>query len=83
LYRTSVYPDVHTGAIGLALRPAPSAQSLPESQYGLASTARWNVSGTYMQVVPRFVSTAADGVSDEREFLRSTSAPGEMNSWSS
>jgi succinate dehydrogenase/fumarate reductase flavoprotein subunit len=71
LYKASVYPPVHTGAIGLALLAGVKAQSLPESQYGLASTKfRWNVSGTYMQVVPRFVSTAADGVSDPREFLR-------------
>jgi len=71
LYRTSVYPGVHTGAIGLALMAGAKAQSLPESQYGLASIAfRWNVSGTYMQVVPRFVSTAPDGVSDPQEFMR-------------
>ncbi|MEI6148148.1 MAG: FAD-binding protein [bacterium] len=70
LYKTSVYPEVHTGAIGLALQAGACAQSLPESQYGLASIKfRWNVSGTYMQVVPRFISTAADGVSDEREFM--------------
>lgn len=71
LYRDSVYPQVHTGGIGLALLAGARAQNLPESQYGLASTRfRWNVSGTYMQVIPRFVSMAADGVSDEREFLR-------------
>jgi len=71
LYRTSVYPEVHTGAIGLALMAGAKARNLPESQYGLASTKfRWNVSGTYMQVIPRFISTAADGASDEREFLR-------------
>lgn len=71
LYQTSVYPTVHTGGIGLALLAGARAQSLPESQYGLASIAfRWNVSGTYMQVIPRFVSTAADGVSDPQEFLR-------------
>jgi len=71
LYKTSVYPEVHTGGIGLALMEGARAQSLPESQYGLASTKfRWNVSGTYMQVVPRLMSTAADGVSDEQEFLR-------------
>ena len=29
---------------------------------------RWNVSGTYMQVLPRVYSTAPDGT-DEREFL--------------
>ena len=71
LYKTSVYPEVHTGAIGLALMAGAKAQSLPESQYGLASTSfRWNVSGTYMQVVPRFVSTDEDGVSNPAEFMR-------------
>ena len=82
LYKTSVYPEVHTGAIGLALMAGRQGQSLPESQYGLASIKfRWNVSGTYMQVVPRFISTAADGVSDEREFLREYfDTVGEMNS---
>ena len=70
LYASSVYPAGHMGGIGLALKIGAAAQNLPESQFGLASTRfRWNVSGTYMQVLPRFVSTAADGVSDEREFL--------------
>jgi succinate dehydrogenase/fumarate reductase flavoprotein subunit len=81
LYATSVYPAVHTGAIGLALMAGARAQSLPESQYGMASVKfRWNVSGTYMQVVPRFISSAADGT-DEVEFLRPYFASaGEMNS---
>lgn len=71
LYKTSVYPVVHTGAIGVALKAGAMAQGLPEAQYGLASTRfRWNVSGTYMQVVPRFVSTDADGKSNPREFMR-------------
>ncbi len=71
LYKTSVYPVVHTGAIGLALQAGATAQGLPEAQYGLASIKfRWNVSGTYMQVVPRFVSTDADGKSNPREFMR-------------
>ncbi len=70
LYQSSVYPNVHTGAIGVALLAGAAAQNLPESQYGLASIRfRWNVSGTYMQVVPRFLSTAADGQSEAREFL--------------
>jgi len=58
------------------------AQSLPESQYGLASIKfRWNVSGTYMQVIPKFISTDADGKSNEREFMREYfSSSGEMNS---
>ena len=82
LFKTSVYPTVHTGAIGLALMVGAKAQSLPESQHGLASIQfRWNVSGTYMQVIPCLISTAADGVSDEREFLAdSFDSPGEMNS---
>jgi len=70
LYKTSVYPEVHTGAIGIGLMVGAVAQNLQESQYGLASTQfRWNVSGTYMQVMPRFISMAADGRSDEREFM--------------
>ncbi|MCK5737331.1 MAG: FAD-binding protein, partial [Spirochaetaceae bacterium] len=71
LYQTSVYPAVHTGGIGMALRAGAAAQGLPESQYGLASVKfRWNVSGTYMQVVPKFISTQADGKSGSKEFLR-------------
>jgi len=81
LYKTSVYPKGHTGAIGLALLAGAKAQGLPESQYGLASTGfRWNVSGTYMQVIPRFISTAAGG-GGEKEFLREYfDSAGEMNS---
>ncbi len=82
LYETSVYPSVHTGAIGLALMAGASAVNLPESQYGMASIKfRWNVSGTFMQVVPRFISTAEDGESDQREFLPDYfDSPGEMHS---
>lgn len=70
LFKNSVYPAVHTGAVGLAAQIGAKMRNLPEFQFGLASTAfRWNVSGSYMQVLPRFVSFAADGVSDEREFL--------------
>ena len=68
LYGRSVYPGGHTGAIGLALQAGAEARNLAESQFGLASIAfRWNVSGSYMQVVPRVYSADADGV--EREFL--------------
>lgn len=68
IYADSVYPACHHGSSGLALRAGASVQNMTEWQYGLASIApRWNVSGTYMQVLPRFVSVDADGV--EREFL--------------
>ena len=68
LYGRSVYPPCHTGGIGLALAAGAEARNLAESQFGLASTAfRWNVSGSYMQVVPRLFSLDPDGT--EREFL--------------
>jgi succinate dehydrogenase/fumarate reductase flavoprotein subunit len=69
LYQASVYPVVHTGAIGVAMDAGVRCRGLPEFQYGMASIGfRWNVSGTYMQVVPRFVSTDKNG-GDECEFL--------------
>ncbi len=79
LYETSVYPAVHTGGIGLALEAGAKAYNLAESQFGLASIAfRWNVSGSYMQVLPRFVSTDQDG-NDGKEFLREYfKSPAEM-----
>lgn len=69
MYLDSVYPAEQTGSIGLALRIGALAQNLTESQFGLASIGhRWNVSGSYQQVIPRYVSTNQDG-SDAREFL--------------
>ena len=70
LYRTSVYPQCHTGSgIGTALQKGVKARNLPESQFGMASIKfRWNVSGSYMQVIPRIFSVDANGV--EREFLK-------------
>ena len=70
LYARSVYPACHTGGIGLALAAGARARNLPISQFGLASIKfRWNVSGTYMQVLPRLISTTADGLSDPHDFL--------------
>ena len=69
LYEVSVYPEGQTGIHGLALAAGLVAHNLTESQFGLASTKfRWNVSGTYMQVIPRIFSTDESG-GDEREFL--------------
>ena len=69
MYADSVYPFGHYGATGLAFEAGAAGKNLTEWQYGLASVKpRWNVSGTYMQVLPRFISTAPDGT-DEREFL--------------
>lgn len=69
IYRDSVYPPVHTGSAGLAFEAGIPGQNLTEWQYGLASTRfRWNVSGTYMQVLPRFISTDQHG-NNAKEFL--------------
>lgn len=69
MYLTSVYPESQTGASGIAFEAGVAGVNLTESQYGIASTRfRWNLSGTYQQVIPRYVSTAQDG-SDEQEFL--------------
>ncbi|MBE6808914.1 MAG: FAD-binding protein [Ruminococcaceae bacterium] len=68
IYADSVYPECHTGTTSLALLAGAKAQNLTEWQYGLASVnPRWNVSGTYMQVLPRFVSVDEKG--NEYEFL--------------
>ena len=70
IYQTTVYPRGQIGIQAAAFRAGLRANNMTESQYGMASIKfRWNVSGTYMQVVPRIYSTAADGVSDPREFL--------------
>lgn len=69
IYKDSVYPLGHYGGTGIALEAGVMGRNLTEWQYGLASLKpRWNVSGTYMQALPRFISTDAEG-GDEREFL--------------
>jgi succinate dehydrogenase/fumarate reductase flavoprotein subunit len=69
IYKASVYPPSQIGSHGLAFAAGAVAQNLTESQYGLASLKfRWNLSGTYQQVIPRYFSTDARG-QDEREFL--------------
>ncbi|MHB9131266.1 MAG: FAD-binding protein [Armatimonadota bacterium] len=69
IYKASVYPVQHQGSTGIAFEAGIPGQNLTESQYGLASIKfRWNVSGTYQQVIPRYISTDQDG-NDEQEFL--------------
>jgi succinate dehydrogenase/fumarate reductase flavoprotein subunit len=69
MYEHSVYPVSQTGSHGMLFEAGAVAHDLTESQFGLASVKfRWNVSGTYQQVVPRYVSTNSSG-GDEREFL--------------
>jgi len=69
IYKTSVYPESQLGSSGLALEVGAIGNNLTESQYGLASIKfRWNLSGSYQQVIPRYVSTDRDG-KKKHEFL--------------
>ena len=68
IYSMSVYPESQFGSTGLAFEAGASGKNLTEWQYGLASVKpRWNVSGSYMQVLPRFVSVDSEG--REYDFL--------------
>ncbi len=68
IYKNTVYPESQHGATGLAIEAGVSLSNMEEWQYGLASTKfRWNLSGTYQQVIPRYISISPDGT--EREFL--------------
>ncbi len=69
IYKASVYPESQTGSHGMAFEAGAAGVNLTESQYGLASLKfRWNLSGTYQQVIPRYLSTDKSG-RDGREFL--------------
>jgi succinate dehydrogenase/fumarate reductase flavoprotein subunit len=69
IYRDSVYPESQTGALGVAFEAKAIGKNLTESQFGLSSIDfRWNLSGTYQQVLPRYISTNQDG-KDAKEFL--------------
>ena len=69
IYADTVYPPSQTCSLGAAFMAGVTGANLTESQYGLASVDfRWNLSGTYQQVLPRYISTDENG-EDEREFL--------------
>lgn len=68
IYADSVYPIGHRGATGLAIEAGALLQNFQEWQYGIASKEfRWNLSGSYQQVIPAYISVSPDGT--EREFL--------------
>ena len=69
MYAESVYPVSQAGSTGMAFRAGATGQNLNESQFGIASLKfRWNLSGSYQQVIPRYFSTDEHGM-DEKEFL--------------
>ena len=74
IYADRVYPPSQFGMSGMALAAGCAGVNLHCWQYGLASVGfRWNVSGSYQQAIPRYVSV--DQAGTEREFL-AESLPG-------
>ena len=68
LYKTTVYPPSQFGSSGLLAREGVVFANITEWQYGIGSTKfRWNLSGSYQQVIPRYVSIDENG--EEEEFL--------------
>ena len=68
IYRNTVYPESQHGATGLAIDAGAALSNMEQWQYGIASIKfRWNLSGTYQQALPRYVSVDENGT--EREFL--------------
>jgi len=64
LYRDSVYPHHCHGGLGIALEAGVELCNLTESQFGIGTprtTFPWNLSGTYVQVMPRVYSVDDDG----------------------
>jgi succinate dehydrogenase/fumarate reductase flavoprotein subunit len=69
IYETSVYPFSQNGSTGMAFLAGATGQNLTESQFGIASLKfRWNLSGSYQQAIPRYISTDKQG-KNEKEFL--------------
>ncbi len=71
LYRDSVYPHHCYGGLGLALEAGLALTNLTESQFGIGTPRTkfpWNLSGTYVQVMPRVYSVGEDG--EEIHFLK-------------
>ncbi|MBP3330728.1 MAG: FAD-binding protein [Clostridia bacterium] len=68
MYEHSVFPESQHGMTGVLLEAGVRLCNFTQWQYGMSSTDfRWNVSGSFMQVIPRFVSVDKDG--NEYEFL--------------
>lgn len=66
IYKNTVYPPSQRGATGLAIDAGATLSNMDQWQYGIASVKfRWNLSGTYQQVIPRYVSVDKNGVQSE------------------
>ncbi|MGI6269069.1 MAG: FAD-binding protein [Candidatus Howiella sp.] len=68
VYADSVFPESQTGGLALAAEAGAALCNLHIWQYGLASVRpRWNLSGSYQQCLPRYLSL--DKTGRWREFL--------------
>ena len=68
VYRNTVYPDSQAGAFGLLADAGCKFCNLTEWQYGVASVGvKWNLSGSYQQVIPTYYSV--DEYGNKYEFL--------------
>ncbi|MBR2868781.1 MAG: FAD-binding protein [Clostridia bacterium] len=68
IYENSVYPESQHGMTGVLIDAGVRMCNFTQWQYGMASVDfRWNVSGSFMQVIPRFISIDCQG--NEHEFL--------------
>ena len=70
LYRDSVYPKHCFGSLGMAIEAGLKVSNLTESQFGIGTRRTefpWNLSGTYVQVLPYIYSVDEEG--NEHNFL--------------
>lgn len=68
VYKNTVYPDSQSGAFGLLADAGCKFCNLTEWQYGIASVGvKWNLSGSYQQVIPTYYSV--DECGNKYEFL--------------
>ena len=73
LYRDSVYPYGCVGTTGIGIEAGISVSNLQEQQFGIGTPRNksfpWNLSGTYMQVIPDVYSI--DSFGHKKHFLSS------------
>ena len=70
LYRDSVFPNGCFGSLGMALEAGLELVNITESQFGIGTRREgfpWNLSGTYVQVIPHIYSVDQSGA--EHHFL--------------
>lgn len=70
MYRDSVFPNGCFGSLGLALEAGLELTNITESQFGIGTRREgfpWNLSGTYVQVIPHVYSV--DSAGTEHHFL--------------